>query len=144
MIKIKPDHKNRKVLLDIEAATSKHQRGIKAGLHEAGQENRRFTRKMIRTGKRTGRLYPFRGGWHQASAPGEPPANMTGKLAKSIGFKVIAWHSMEFGARAPYAKFLEDGTRKMAARPYLKVTVDKKARDTVTSIEAAVDRELKR
>lgn len=71
---------------------------------------------------------------HQASAPGEPPAVDTGRLRATIGTHA---HVDEHGIRVDigsgadpaipgvkYAKYLENGTRKMAARPFLRPSLD--------------------
>ena len=69
----------------------------------------------------------LRGGQlYQASAPGEPPAVRTGTLRRSFthkvqglkgsrGIKVVA--SLE--TRNKYARYLQDGTKKMAPRPFI-------------------------
>ncbi len=57
---------------------------------------------------------------HQASAAGEPPANDSGYLAQNI---FISMDGDGLGAdvesRAEYSEFLEFGTTKMAARPFM-------------------------
>ncbi len=79
------------------------------------------------------------------SKPGEVPHVETGTLKRSIGFEIIksigfrVGHEGHVGARlgfkdkenptgadaATYGKFLELGTRKMAARPYLRPALRK-------------------
>ncbi len=60
---------------------------------------------------------------HQASAPGEAPANDTGNLARSI--TVLAAEIVNglptayVKASAPYAFALEHGTRTIAPRPFM-------------------------
>ena len=72
------------------------------------------------------------GGSYSASAPGSPPAMRTGTLMRS-------WRPMVFGAYnpgleggTPYAGYLEGGTSKMAARPF----VDKIVETAKPEIEA--------
>jgi hypothetical protein len=64
----------------------------------------------------SGRVY----GSHQASAPGQPPAPDTGALLRSVrvrrlgnGYPGVVWG----GPTAPYARWLEYGTRTMRPRP---------------------------
>ena len=63
---------------------------------------------------------------HYPSAPGEPPAIDFGELVRSIMFDVRSME-IEIGswAGAPYAEFLETGTKKMKARPWLDPAVEK-------------------
>jgi HK97 gp10 family phage protein len=82
----------------------------------------------------TGRQY----GKHKASAPGETPAVDTGVLVNSIETQLAsssatdAW--AEVGTGVEYAEFLEFGTSKMAARPFMRPGYD----NNVAKIEATV------
>lgn len=62
---------------------------------------------------RTGRIYIIRGREHQASAPGEPPALLSGDLRKSITHTDVTWEGneahTEVGSGMPYARILEFG-----------------------------------
>lgn len=93
-------------------------RGVQRGWTDIGLDLVKTAKSTLTTGAKTGRVYKFRGGLHQASAPGEAPANRTGNLRKSLSFKARS-HELEFGYQAPYGKYLEWGTRKMAPRPNL-------------------------
>lgn len=73
--------------------------------------------KAVLNGTGSGRVY----GSHVASAPGEPPAKWTGNLRGS--FKPVVTDegmTVKVGVRSgvKYASYLEDGTRRMAARPF--------------------------
>ncbi|MEY5098720.1 MAG: hypothetical protein RJA36_1439 [Pseudomonadota bacterium] len=62
---------------------------------------------------------------YQASKPGEPPRKRTGTLQKSVGHEVFYdlrydQVTVRAGTNVPYGRFLEYGTRKMAARPWLR------------------------
>lgn len=52
--------------------------------------------KLTLTGQRTGRVYRVskRGPPHIASAPGEPPAVLTGALRNSVGFSRPVWDGL--------------------------------------------------
>jgi HK97 gp10 family phage protein len=78
----------------------------------------------LTTGKRSGRIYTIRGKNHQASAAGEMPAKLSGKLAASVDYKTRN-KVLVIGEGAGYAAYLELGTSKMAARPHLRKVVDK-------------------
>lgn len=74
--------------------------------------------------KKSGRIYSINGRLHQASAPEERPANLSGRLRKGVGYRAYSWYKMEFGLRESYAPFLEMGTRRMKARKPLRRTVE--------------------
>ena len=79
--------------------------------------------KEIRSGTKSGRVYKRGGRVHQTSDPGEAPANDTGRLAASLGSTVTAGRRGVTGslfAQAKYAKALELGTARVAARPFLR------------------------
>lgn len=73
-------------------------------------------------GQRSGKWY----GGHQASAPGESPANWSGHLRDS-SFTPLTndAHLPGIMSNAMYAGYLEDGTSKMAARPFRQPIIDK-------------------
>ena len=77
--------------------------------------------KSIQTGPKSGRVYqrynPTR--THKASAPGEAPASDTGNLVRNIKVKQKDQDTVEVESNAPYSAFLEFGTSKMLARPFL-------------------------
>lgn len=58
------------------------------------------------------------------SEPGRPPRDPTGGLAASLGAVVEPETSrLRIAAASPHALFLEYGTRRMAARPFLRPAV---------------------
>jgi HK97 gp10 family phage protein len=60
---------------------------------------------------------------YQPSAPGEPPRKRTGTLQKSIAHEVERQPGAvlaRVGTKVDYGRFLEFGTRRMKARPYLR------------------------
>lgn len=86
--------------------------------HRASNVLRNSALEVLR-GQRSGRMY----GSHQASAPGEPPANWTGTFRLSWQARTYAAgttfkSSIETGVR--YAGWLENGTPggQMAPRPH--------------------------
>jgi HK97 gp10 family phage protein len=80
----------------------------------------------MRNTPKTGNVYRRGGKEHIASSPGNPPAKDTGELIRSI---VVdnAGDTIEVGVTsgAPYGKYLERGTDKMKARPFLQPALDK-------------------
>lgn len=106
--------------------------------YRASNELRTAALYVLR-GQRSGRVYrvPHTSKHYTASAPGEPPAVRTGAFRLSWGthvhvekqgvhFKAVA--SIESGERAGgrlLGEMLENGTGKMAPRPYKQKVIDK-------------------
>lgn len=87
----------------------------RAYLNRMAVESERAFRRGIASSK-SGRVYQRSGGRsHQASAPGEYPARDSGRHAATISSRVTA-NEMVVGSDMFYAKFLRDGTTKMAPR----------------------------
>ena len=116
------------------------------GSREAVQEGTELVagtaREKVRSGQKSGRVYtsgppPLP---HQASAPGESPANWTGELLETIAESIgvgedlmgLAEGSLdgpmgEVNVGAPHGLILEFGSRNMAARPFFIQSVEESA-----------------
>lgn len=116
--------------------------GTRSAFFESGKLLQQSARRLITDPPKTGRVYRINGKRHQASAPGEAPANLTGMLQRSIGYKTQGAARMEFGARAKYGGFLEDGTRKMKARPYLLPAIYKEQKNMLSIFERRIKQEI--
>ena len=142
-VTIKVTKRTKEVLIGISNIKRTHRRGLENALHEIGADVIRETARLIKNGPKTGRIYNFRGARHQASAPGEAPANRTGRLARSGDYRVRNWQEMTVGETAEYAGYLEDGTRgRIAPRPHLIRAVNNRARDTVITILDNIKQEI--
>lgn len=79
------------------------------------------------------------GVWYKGedpSSPGSPPKKITGTLQRSIAHEMGPDRKEAFvGSNIDYALFLELGTSKMAARPFLRSTLMKE-RDAIAKILA--------
>jgi len=82
--------------------------------------------RSIQSGAKSGKTYkrynPTR--THKASAPGEAPASDTGFLVSNIRVKDQK-DVVQVRSEASYSKFLEYGTSKMLARPFLFPAMEK-------------------
>lgn len=145
-IEIKTSKNAKRMLIEISKAPHKHKRALRLALNEIGSEVVNSTANFIFNPPKTGRWYNFNGRPYQASAPGESPANRSGRLAKSGDYKVRNFQEMTVGETAYYAKWLEEGTRdgRIKPRPHIIRAVNKHHRDAVNAIREHVQQELSR
>lgn len=101
---------------------------INSSLDNFGRETLKKIRAEVETslerGGKSGRKYQRIGRVHIASAAGETPARDTGDLWGSISQVRSGGGVSEFEITAGHAGLLEDGTSKMAARPFVAPAVD--------------------
>lgn len=100
--------------------------------------------RLILNTPKSGKIYRRRGVEHQASAPGEPFANDTGRLLNS---RTIEPNASDLSAslvfRTEYAAALEYGTRKMEPRPYAMPAAMNKAQAARDAIAQEIQAALK-
>lgn len=133
-------------LRKIEGAAAKIEAAAQLGLNAIAQQARDAAVMSIMKGPKSGTIYklydPKR--IHQASAPGQAPAQDQGGLSGSI--KASAGPTKltaTLVADAPYAVHLEYGTRNMAARPFMAPAVAKVTKTAEKTVRAFVDAALK-
>lgn len=80
------------------------------------------------------------GAFHVPSLPGEPPNADTHTLDRQIETVQVEPLKVEVSSNAPYAAFLEFGTSKMAARPYMLPAAEKERAAAVQLVRSAVNR----
>ena len=86
-----------------------------------GQNIRNRIIRSMRDSPKTGKLYFIKGKKHRASAPGNYPRPMNSDLLRSIQMDERS-DEVEVGSmitKPNYPMFLEKGTARMAARPWL-------------------------
>jgi HK97 gp10 family phage protein len=109
--------------------TTEAENEIKVRLFSSANLVEAEAKQSIQRGVKSGRIYKRRSIVHQASAPGEPPASDTGFLVSNITKTAVEKSgtalSISVESKAPYSKFLEFGTRKMSARPFLQPALEK-------------------
>ena len=116
---------------------------LRASLYEQGDNIVRSIRADFRKPK-TGRIYKVRVGKsgqrlararrHQASAPGEAPARLSGALDRSIDFNVRGNNLLTVGAGTVYARYLEETLN----RPYLRTNIEANQRNSMIHFKNAV------
>lgn len=150
MIEIKQDPENRTVYLKIDNITRDTRRGIRQAYFHIGKTLKSYASKKIIDGPKSGKTYVIykakKKVRHIASAPGEFPANESGKLRRSLNFKVRGWQELEFGAATEYARALELGSskRNLEARPYLLPSIKDNEGKAVTIFYTEIDKALKK
>lgn len=119
--------------------------GIGSALTLSVVEMDAYAKQHISGGGRSGRTYRRRSVTHQASAPGEFPKTDTGQLVGSLFFRVASDKlSAFFGTKLAYGRYLEFGTSRMRARPWLAPTF-RALKDKITSrVKAAVNEALRK
>lgn len=104
----------------------KHQDNIRHSLQSHGREVKAELKKVITTSVGNGVHYP--GLPNRSSSPGNTPASQSGKLADSFLYRISPMQLIVANKAdnqgAPYATFLEEGTKKMEARPYFQCTIE--------------------
>lgn len=81
-------------------------------------------RKALRAGIRVAKRYAKNNmSTSSPSSPGSPPGVDTGNLKDSIKVGEVTGDHAILEATADYAGYLEFGTRRMAARPYMRPSV---------------------
>lgn len=148
---------NRNVYVKLDSITRDTVRGIRQAYYKLGKDLKKRASDKILEKPKSGKTYFFsrfrtsKSGKktssrisHVASAPGEYPANWTGKLRKSIGFEVSGSEKLIFGADTEYAKYLEEGTGKMAKRSYLLRTINEMQKEAVEHFETEIKKSLDR
>jgi len=102
--------------------------------------------KSIQSGPKSGRVYekynPRR--THKASAPGEAPASDTGNLVRNIRVVQENKDLIKVESNASYSQFLEFGTSKMLARPFLFPATERSRPKIAQAVFNRVVKEIRR
>lgn len=92
-----------------------------------------------------GRVYMVGGRIHIASRAGDTANNMSGTLSRTIRYEKQGY-ILEFGAgneKVNYAKYLENGTRKMGARPNYTKSILQNEKKINAEIEKILKKSIK-
>lgn len=156
-VTVKDRPRAERAFASIERTPSSTRRAIRQAWFDLGIDLRAEANAEILRKPKGGRVYVVRGPGgrrrrHVASAPGETHANLTGRLRKSISWKVHGTDSMEFGygistrpsEDAPeYDEHVEFGTSRMEPRPSLDNAIEAKQGDAERNFVDAMDRAFK-
>lgn len=111
------------------------------GIVDAVEEIYEETLRLVLDTSKSGKVYKnYRtGGVHQASAPNESFANMTGNALKNTNKKAVKMEG-EVVAAYEYALALELGTPKMAPRP----TLGRALQNTIPNLTKIVSKPIQK
>lgn len=98
----------------------------------------------IQRGPASGRTYKRGTVTHKASAPGQFPMSDTGRLASNVEFEVATKGRQVavVGTNIVYGAYLEFGTSKMAARPWLMPSFRKASEGVAKELKAKLEGRL--
>ena len=127
----------RQMQIKVDEAVKSAKTKVQSKTIRAANHLRNAALNVLR-GQRGGRIYRKSGSTtYTASAPGEPPAVRTGTLRVSWGIKAEGSGDGTYTAgiysNVKYAPFLEEGTSKMAARPFKQKIIDE-AKPNITQL----------
>lgn len=111
-------------------------REVSKALFVAGEVVEAEAGRLITAGSMSGKS-------HVPSAPGEPPNNDTGVLARNIETVQVEPFRVEVSSNAPYSVALEFGTSKMAPRPFMSPAMQATRKKVQQIIADAVSRSTK-
>ena len=101
MVKIKIDRNSQKAMLKLKNIDKLTKAGIRNAFYLLGRDLVATAKQRILSKEKSGRIYRINRGQrtinHRASAPGESPASITGKLWRSLDFRVNGADNMTFG-----------------------------------------------
>lgn len=148
MIGIKFNPANKEVFIQIANLANINKEAIRKAFYYVGKDLVATAKTDIMKKPKHGITYRVskngRMVMHTASKAGEAPANLRGNLKKGLDYEVQGSDEMTFGVRdtVEYAGYLEDGTSKMKARPYLKTSIEENFGNIQRHFEEQIKRDL--
>ena len=107
----------------------------KTALKAAVKMNEKAARSIANPSN--GRTY----GNHVASVPGEAPNTDTGELLSKLFVEPLpSKRGAVFGNRAKYAKFLEFGTSRVAARPFIRPAYEAEKQKYLNEVKSIINK----
>lgn len=139
-IRVSTNRDGERAMLRASRVAPLSDRAVRRSFFELGDHLKRETsRDILDRASKRGRVYLIsdrrgRRRRHRSSAPGQTHANLTGRLRRSLSWKVRGARSMDFGygvsttkrnAAPEYDEHVEFGTGRMAARPSIGNNVER-------------------
>ena len=114
------------------------EREVSAAVRTTAQMIRSDAIRSIKSHQSSGNTYKRGNVTHTASAPGNPPNQDRGQLARNIRVELHDDLTATVGSYADYSESLEFGTSRMAARPFMTPASEGQRDKHKASIAAAV------
>ena len=133
------------VRVDDEAFRRRLMGAVERGLGQQGAYTQGAIQQKIGRSQPIGRSKSGRTWGKNPSLPGEPPKKVTGELQRSIAWVTESDTSsiaLQVGTNLEYGRYLELGTSKMVARPYLRATLLERLNRIQAGVVAAVRQEF--
>lgn len=128
----------------VDRIVGQYEKAIEEALVETGMLIEGHAKRSIQEGPKTGRVYRRGNRTHQASAPGEAPATDTGTLVSSITYSVDKQGlSVRVGTNLDIGLFLEMGTVRIEARPWLQPALDQQSKNIQKTFERKLGNAIK-
>lgn len=155
---VKVTQSGKSTKIGIDDINQRKPQAIRRAFYNIGKDLRKSAKDSILDKNKTGRIYNVyvtAGGQrrkrvrrHQASAPGQAPANLFGSLWRSLDFIVNGSTELVFGSKSvasngkkvPYGVYLEDGTDRIAPRPFISKAVKDNYRNMQKRFEFEIDK----
>lgn len=103
-------------------------------LEKTALEAETTMKDSITQGSKSGVIYRRNNKEHRASAPGQAPANDTGKLASGINYNRVSDREHEIKITTEYALALEVGTSRIAPRPFIMPAIQEAKRKLLKAL----------
>lgn len=116
------DKKSKKAVIVLKSLDKIIEKAARRAFYLLGKDLVKTARDGIIRGQHSGEKY--KGLRRQSSAPGEYPASQSGELQRSIDFRVEGHDTLEFGSTVQHGAYLQEGTSKMEARPFLTLALE--------------------
>lgn len=104
-------------------------------LFEGGEAIKAEAQVSITTGATSGKN-------HVPSKPGDPPNEDTGDLRRGIIVTQPGPLNVRISSNAPYSTFLEFGTSRMGARPFMGPAARKRKDEVIALVRRAIDQAI--
>lgn len=157
-VEMKAARQNDKIFDEFGNVNHNMRQSIRRGWFRLGQDLKSEANKEILKKPKHGRTYILRTRSgrrrrHVASAPGETHANLSGKLRRSISWKVHGHEKLDYGYgisttaknKAPfYDAFVEFGTRRMDPRPSLQNSINETQRNAENHFQRELSKTFER